>query len=171
MLVGTESGHVHTDLGDDALSGELRDSWDGIYSSGCITKGSECIADLPVKTLHLPLDVDDKVQVKSEKLPVMGSYPSVKGLDQPLAFDLQATSGEIGEAVRVRLALDQGVKNGAPADSEDVADEARNLEVGVVESLLDPLGVLCDLSNQLLSRSGEIPKVLDGGGGNEASPD
>ena len=50
-----------------------------------------------------------------------------------------------------------------PLIPQDIADDARELQVGVLQHLLDAQRVLGDLAHQLLPRPGQIAQVMNGG--------
>ena len=57
---------------------------------------------------------------------------------------------EIGELFGVGLSVVQRVENPPPGGAEEVSDQPRDLQVGVVEGLLDALGVLRDRAHSCL---------------------
>ena len=48
------------------------------------------------------------------------------------------------------------VQHRAPTDSQNVGDRLGELDVGVFQGLLNPLGVTRDLADQLLARAGQV---------------
>lgn len=78
---------------------------------------------------------------------------SRQGLDQLATCGLEATTSQIRQTLGVGLPVNQSIKDGSPAHPEDVADHELELDIGVFEDLLDPMGVLGDFSGQLLPSS------------------
>jgi hypothetical protein len=74
---------------------------------------------------------------------------------------LEATTAQGEESLGLGLASDEGFEDGTAAFAEHVADDARDLDVGVFEHPLDPIAVLDNLARELLARSGEVADLLD----------
>src|SRR5262245_7730139 len=56
----------------------------------------------------------------------------------------------------------RAVRMAPPADSEDVADDRRQLEMSILEHLLDALRVTRRLTNKLGTGARQVPQVADG---------
>jgi hypothetical protein len=95
----------------------------------------------------------------------MGGDPAMQRGAQLRRGGLEAAAGQRRQALGVGLASDQRLQDGPAADPEDVGEEAGQLEVGVLQRLLDPQGVLRRLADQLLARAREIAQLLNGAGG------
>jgi hypothetical protein len=110
-----------------------------------------------------------EVQLQQEAM--MSHHAAVQGGHELGAGGFEAAAGEVGQAVGIGLAGDQGLEDGATTHAEEVAEQAGQLEVGVLQRLPDPQGVLRDLPHELLAGAGEIAQLLDGGGRDEAAAD
>jgi hypothetical protein len=67
--------------------------------------------------------------------------------------------------------IDDRLQHGAPALAQDVADEAGDLQIGILEHLLDALHVPRALAHELLARARERAQLLHRHGRHEAGAD
>jgi hypothetical protein len=69
---------------------------------------------------------------------VVGELPG-EGLLELAPLGAQPGAGQLGQPLGVTLALDQCGQHGPAGDPEDVAGDHRQLDLGVLQQLLDPL--------------------------------
>jgi hypothetical protein len=66
---------------------------------------------------------------------------TAQGLDEHLAARFETTAAQRDELLRIGLTSDESMEDRPPALAENIADRARDLDVGVFEYLLDPVRV------------------------------
>jgi transposase len=166
-----KAAHVDADLGDQRVGGDGTDARNLRQSLGGFMKGLERFANTLVHLLDLCFEHLDRAQVGAEQEPVMLLHAPCEPTDQHRALGLQALLGQIREPLGVGLSLGERSQDGAPADTEKVGDQARDLEVGVFEHLLDAQRVLGHLAHELLARARQVAHLLNGLRRNEAAAD
>ena len=102
---------------------------------------------------------------------MMGRHAAMQGGDELGARRFDPLAGQVGQSFRIALAGDQGLKDGAAADAEDVREAGGQLNVRVLQGFLDAQGVLGDLTDKLFAGTGEVTQLLDRLRGDEAAPD
>lgn len=90
---------------------------------------------------------------------MMGGDVAVQGVAELGLGGLEAALAAGRQPVRVGLPGDEGLEDGAAGGAEEVAEQAGELEVGVLEDLLDALGVLGNLADELLAGAGEVAQL------------
>ena len=71
----------------------------------------------------------------------------------------QSALGQIGQRRRIRLALDQRLQHGPGRDALDIRGHRRQLDVGVLQDLLQPVGGRAALAQQASAIPGEVAQV------------
>ncbi|MGW2974750.1 hypothetical protein [Streptomyces mirabilis] len=69
--------------------------------------------------------------------------------------------GEVGQDLRVVLAIDQGLERGAAGNVHEIGDDGGQLDAGVLQELLQSLHDLSSLMGQLGARSRKVPQLAD----------
>jgi len=168
---GGEPRHVGTDFGEENASGGLAYSWDADEQFELSTKGREDDLHVRFDFAHGRLERIDLSEVKLQEKAVMAGSSAPQGFDQLFATGFEASFGEIDQSFGVRLSSDQASQDGPATQADDIRHYPGDLDVGVFEGLLNPLSVLDDLSSQLLPSTGQVPHLLDGSCGDEATAD
>lgn len=154
MASRREPTHVRPDFSHDNLGHDVTDAWHGLQEPGGPGKRDHDLAKAAFDIRHCPLQTLDLSEVKSEQEPmVIPDIPS-QSFDQSRVLLLEQTLSEIGQPFRVLLPGGQGTEDCAAAESQQIADQTGDLDVGVLEHLLDPQRVLGHLAHQLLARTG-----------------
>src|SRR5512145_3538640 len=99
--------------------------------------------------------------MKLEHEAVVRLHSAAQRLDDLLAIGLQPTPCEIGKGLRIVLTGDDRLEKRPAARAQNVADDADDFDVGIFQRLLDALRMPSQLAHQLLSRAGEIAKLLN----------
>ena len=165
-----ESSDVHADFGDDRLGDDRTDAGNGRETLHHGAQRREEHLEAGVNGPQPFLDRFDLRQVETQQKAMVLSHLALKGRLELVRIGAQQTCRAGERSVRTRLALNQAAKDGASAHAEEVADNARNLQIGVLERLLQPKAMLRDLPPELLLRPREVPQLLDRGGWDEAAP-
>ena len=82
----------------------------------------------------------------------------------------QPALGQLGEHLGVGRAVDQRVEHRAARDAEDVGRDAVELDPGVLERLVQPVGLPGALLDLRLAIPGQVPQRPDRLGRHEARP-
>ena len=126
----------------------------------------------PLKGLHHHLDprgelVDrvgvpvDQVQMDLRQERVVLVEPPVQRLGQLGDLVPQPTLGQIGQHDGVVVAGDQRVEHQPTGHPEDVGGNGRQLDPGVLQQLLQPLGLPGTLTGDRGPRPGQVPQLAD----------
>src|SRR4030095_6673121 len=91
--------------------------------------------------------------------------------DQVSSLPASGTDCEVGEALWILFAVDDGVEHGAAAHAEDVGQNAGDLDVRLFQGFLNSQGVLRNLAHALLARARQSAQLLNSSGREEAGAD
>lgn len=97
MSGGGELGHVHADLGDDALSGAFADSGDGVQPVASLSKRGDQIINAGVQDADRVFQMVQVLQRQPYQQGVMGAKPAVQRLPQLPQLAAQPTLGQLGQ--------------------------------------------------------------------------
>ena len=150
MPGGREAVHVEADLGDNDPGAELADAGDRGQEPDGGAKGRRLRVDLPVDRGDRPVEGIDLVEMQPQQEAVVACHPSPQGGAKLVGRGLEATV-EHGQHRGIGLALDERLEHRPAADAEHVGDHRVELDVGVLQGLLQPLGVARLLAHELLS--------------------
>jgi len=100
----------------------------------------------------------------------MRRHPTLHRRDHGGAGGFQPSLTEVGEAFGVLLATRDGLDHRASAYAHHVADDAGELQVGVLKDLLDTQRVLRDFSDQLLPGAGQVAQFMNRRRRDKAAP-
>jgi hypothetical protein len=189
-----EDGHVQADLGDDDLRGVPRDAGDAVQAvdrrqHGRIAAGAGAGTGRPVG-VHAAgggdrgdqrlnaggegVDLHGEGVVLAEQDPgqlgVMGVEPAGQGLHQRGVLDSHPAPGQAGQYLRVALSGDQRPDHRPAGLAHDVGGHRRQLDQGVFQQLLDPLGMPGPVPGQVQPQPGVIPQLADLGRRDETGP-
>ena len=171
MLGGREHGHVDADLGDDALrrcAVERRGSCraaqrparkGAICSSIASESRSICSSRKSMWARIAPIHS----ACRRSKRPSSASRSA--GI-----FARSAALRELGEHLGVGRALDQRVEHRPAGDAEDVGRDAVELDPGVLERLVQPVGLALALLDLRLAIPGQVAQRADRLRRHEARP-
>jgi hypothetical protein len=107
----------------------------------------------------IALDRLDLIKMQAKQEPViLGHMATQRGLQ--LVGSCFQLALELREAIWSGLAGDNRVENRATGLAQDVADHAGQLDVGVLEYLLNPKGLLGQRARHLLACAGQLPQLL-----------
>ena len=140
-----EPGHVEPDFGKDHRGDDLADSGHRLQKIDVGSKGFEDLAQPRLHVADRGLQGIDLAEMQLQDEPVVLSDPAMEGLEQALRRGLQASFRGLEQLVGVFFSRDDGIQNRPSANAEHIADQASNLEIGVLEGFLDPECVLSDL--------------------------
>src|SRR3954471_12729152 len=166
---GREAGHVGADLGEDALGGPLADSGDGVEpvtglgerDAGLAGVLGEQIVDVLVQLRDRALQVGEVVQAEPDQQGVVVTEAAAQCLAQLGELLAQQALGQLGEDVGVAFAGDQGGQHRPSGDAEHLGGDRAQLDPGVLEGLLNALGLGGAGLDQRPAVAGEIPKLPD----------
>src|SRR5436305_880964 len=146
---GRKAGHVGADLGEDALGGPLADRGDGVEpvtglgerDAGLAGVLGEQIVDALVQPRDRALQVGEVVQAEPDQQGVVVTEAAAQCLAQLGELLAQQALGQLGEDVGVALAGDQGGQHRPAGDAEHLGGDRAQLDPGVLEGLLNALGL------------------------------
>src|SRR5262249_29219336 len=101
----------------------------------------------------------DMAEVLSDKEAMMCRQPPTQRVFEPLARAPQPSMRLAGKRRRIRLSCRDAVQDRPPREAEDVGDDRRELDVGVLEHLLDAVGVAGALLNEPAAIARQIAEL------------
>jgi hypothetical protein len=167
--VGLEAAHIDADLSDERRYTDLTQARDPYQSVDDVAKGLHRLLDFVVELLDRSLDGLDQVQVHAKETALLSGQSAMQRLYQPLALDAQARVSEIGQPLRIALAPNQSLDDGATAHAKHIRDRPCEFESGHVEGLLDALRVTGYFPHELFACARELAERLDGSRGDETA--
>jgi hypothetical protein len=102
---------------------------------------------------------------------MVGAEPADQGLLEQGDLGAQATLGQLGQHLGVADAGDQGLQHRPAGDTQDVGGHTRQLDAGVLQQLLQPLGLAGAFLDHGLAVAGEVAQLPDRAGRHEAGAD
>ena len=108
------------------------------------------------------------MQSKQEPV-ILGHAASQRGLEL-LGRRFQLTL-ELAQSLGSRLARHDGLEDRATGLAQDVADNAGQFDVGILQDLLEPECLLGQCARQLLPCAGQLAQRLELFRGDKAAPD
>ncbi len=166
-----EARHVDADLGHDDVGADRAQARHRAQQSGGDSKRLQPKAHLTFDVRHGLVQRVDMGQVQLEHEAVVRADASAQGFEQLRAAGFDADADVRDQTLGRRLTVDDRLEHRAPALAQEVADHDTQLEVGVLQELLDALGVCAALAHELLAGTGERAQLLHGSGGHEAGAD
>ena len=157
---GREHGHVDADLGDDAPR-RCGAATPGIVHSSS-TAGRER-AELLLDRVGEPVDLlVEEVEVGEDRADhqrVMGVEAALQRLAQRRELRAQPALGEVGEHLGVGRARNERVEHRPAGLAEDVGGDAVELDAGVLERLVQPVGLALALRDLRLAIPRQVPQL------------
>jgi hypothetical protein len=101
---------------------------------------------------------------------MLGRHAPLQGRHHLGPGGLEPPAREGRQPRGIGLARHQRREDGAARLAEPIAEQPRELEVGVLQGLLQAQGVPPDLADQLLAGPGQVAQLLDGRRRHEAAP-
>jgi len=163
--------HIDADLRHHDLRGEVTHSGQSRQEAGATVDRRQGFSHVSIDLAQGLLERCNELQMHLQQPPVVRLDTPVQSCHQLGAFLSSAALSEIGELLRVVLSGNEGVEDRPARDAQYVREDAPELYIGVLESFLDPQGVLGDLPHQLLAGACEITQLLDRPRGHEARTD
>lgn len=102
---------------------------------------------------------------------VHGLEAALKRFPQSRRLRLEASSGEVREGLRIGGPADESFNHRPPRDPENVGGNGGELDPGILEHLVQAVGLSLTLGDLRLGLARELPKLPDGFGRNEARPE
>ena len=130
MIDAQEYAHVDADLGDQHGRNQPVDTGNLHEERVLRAIGLEPLADAQVERCDVRLDRFEPAQLHRQEEAVMLLDPPVERQDEIGALAAQLAFGEIRHRLGRGLALDRRPKHRATGYAEDVAHDARQLDVG-----------------------------------------
>lgn len=165
-----EPTHVDPDLGDDRLGGDLADADHGAQALNLALERGHLDLQALVEGVDLCTQVVDVVEVGAQHEGVVLAEAALQGEAQLGEPRPGAGEGHLGQHVRVALAGDQGLDHVTRAIAEHIGDDRVELDAGVLQDLLDPLGLPGPLLGELFAISGQVTQAAHHRVGDEAAP-
>jgi hypothetical protein len=161
VAVGLEARHVETNLAGHHVDDVVAEARHGVQIVDVLSKVTEGRAHARLQIANSLLKFIHLAEVQTEQEAMMVGHPPPQCLDELLAGSLEAADAQVHELFGIGLAGNQRLEDLASTGAHDVADRARELDVGVLENLLNAVGVLHDLASELLTCSREVADLLD----------
>jgi hypothetical protein len=162
--------HVHADLGDDHLGGGAAQAGDLIQPLHHLSERDDQLLELAVQLGDVSVQRIHPGQHPSQQEPMMVGEEPGERLLQHGELGAQAGPGQLRERLWVALAGDQRGQHRPAGDPEDVAGDHRQLDLGVLQQLLDPLLLRGAHAHQVGAVAGHIPQPADRRWWHEAGP-
>lgn len=154
MLDGREARHVDADLRDQDSRGRLADSGDRHQECFGIPKGLEFATELSLQFVDAGLDPVDLCQVHPDQEAMVGGHDPRQGVDELLLGVLAARVPELCKGGGIRLSGDDRVEDLPAGHARQVRQDARDLDIRILQHLVNPLDVATQLSRHLFTRAG-----------------
>jgi hypothetical protein len=167
---GGEAAHVDADLGDDDLGGAPTHPGNGDQPPQLLTERADHPVHLEVEALDGGRELVDVVQVHPQHQRVMGAEAPLQRPAQLRDLGSHPGACQLGEGVGVADAGDERFEHLPGRHPEDVGDHRVQLDPGVLEQLLDPLGLPGAFLDQLLAVAGQVAQLGDHRWRHEAGP-
>src|SRR2546426_9910541 len=179
---GLDGGHAPAGIA--LMAGEasgLLDAWASSPGSVYLYRSLNAVSSRTRKPGHhliqvRPQRLDHFVEVVelgqhlTDQEGVMGTKAPGQGLAQRRELATQCATRQIGQDVGIVGALREGVEHGAPGDPEDITGHRRQLDAGVFEHLLEPIGLAGVLADQRGAIAREITQFSDRRWRHKAAP-
>src|SRR5271157_2048465 len=139
VIDAQEYAHVDADLGDQHGRNQPVDTGNLHQERVLHAIGLKPLADAQVERCDVRLDRFEPAQLHRQEEAVMLLDPPVERQDQIGALAAQLALGEIRHRLGRGLALDQRPEHRAAGHAEDIAGDARQLDVGGLQELQEPV--------------------------------
>jgi hypothetical protein len=168
---GGELAHVRADLGQHDLGGAPVDPGDGVQQRH-LGGGGDHLLDPRREGGDGLVQVVDVGQDLGDQQPVMvGAEPAGQGLPQRRQLGPEPALGQRRQQLGVMGAGHQGFQHRPARDPDDVGGHTRQLDPGVLQHLVEALGLPAAFMDLGLAIPGEIAQLPDRPGWHEAGAD
>ena len=165
-----EHGHVDADLGEDVLRGTGLDPAQRAQDVNCALKRAQLFLDCVREPFDLLVEEVQVREDRSDQQRVQRLEATLERLAQRRELGSQPALREVGEHLGVGGALAERVEHRPAGDAEDVARDAVELDPGVLQRLVQPVGFALALFDLRLAIPGQLPQRPDRLGRHEARP-
>ena len=181
LLAGTEAGprdqvasggkpaHVEADFRHDDARDRASNRGNRHQSVDGGLKGREGLTQARLHLAHRGVERIDLRQMQAQEESVMRRHPALQCRDDGGTGRFQSPLTEVGEPFGILFAANDRLDHRASAHPHHVADDAGQLQVGILEHLLDAQRVLGDFADQLLPRARQIAEFVDRRGRHKAA--
>ena len=161
MGLGVKDAHVDADLGQNLGRARALDSRDAADQIPGLPKGGrQGGLDALLDDLHLALQKVDVVHRELDHLQVMGSDSALERRRHLGRLLAQLALEERQDLLRVKLlAAAEGLDQSSPRDAKDVRHRSRQLHVGVLQGLMNPVLLRRQGLQEAAPAPGQIPQV------------
>ena len=161
-MIGRGKGlHIDADLGDYGLGDVVVDAGNILQPLGVVAKGSERGLEPRVELRDRGFDLIDRLEMLTDQKAMMAAQASFQRGGEFLARAGELGMAEFGQPPRVALARHDRLQDAPAAKAQNVGNDRGQLDVGLLQRRLNPLGVTDDLARQLAPRAGQVARVLD----------
>jgi hypothetical protein len=158
---GAEPGHVGAGLGDDDFGGGLLDPGDGHQAFNLWGERAHLLVYPRRELLDGGGQLVEARQVHAAQERVVLTKVAGQGLDQGGDLGSHPARGHIRHDLRVVLAFDERGQHRPPGDTQDVGGYRTDLNPGILELLLQPLGLPGTFNRQSSPVAGQVTQVPD----------
>ena len=170
MALPRKPAHVHADLGNHHLAGPRVDPRNRVQSPQGVGERDEQPLDLRTYGVDGLVEVVQMGEALVDEERVMRTKPPSQRLPQRRQFRAQLATRQLGQHLRRRGARDQRLQHGSPGHAQDVRRHRRELDPGVLQHLVKPVGFPLPLLDQSLAIAREVAQLANRRRGNEAAP-
>ena len=165
-----ERHHVHAGLGEDRLRGTDCHAGHGLYQRGGVSKRAHGLVNAGIQRGDMGVQRVNERQVLLEEEGVVRREPAGERLAQSRPLLAEQPLRVVGQLVGIIDARAQSRQDRAAGFAHEIRDDAPELDLRQLQSLLDPLNMVAALPDQRLAQAGQIAQVPDRAGGHEARP-
>lgn len=156
-----EAGDVVADLREDHLGGPRAHARDGHQEFDAAAKGRDlCVDPLIQPFLHGGAGVDT-VEHRPGQERVVGGEVAGQCLDQGVGLAAHGALGQVRQDAWVAFAGDEGLQHRPAGNAQNVGDRDGQLDPGVLQELLQRLGLPGAFTDHLGAIAGQIPQLPD----------
>lgn len=140
VLVGREDRHADADLGDDHLGGTLLNAGDRAQEFNGLLERGDVLGGRVAETGDLPDEEVDVIKDRVDPHRVEMIEAALERFFERGDLCAHPATGELGEDLGVGGAFDERVEHRAPGLPQDVCGDAVELDPGVLQRLVQPVG-------------------------------
>jgi hypothetical protein len=167
VVSGGEPAHVHPDLGDHDLGRAPPYPRDGAQPPGLLIERGDHLLHLGIQTLDGRAQVVDVVQVHLEQERVVRTEPALQCAAELGDLGPHPGAGHVRQHLGVPRPRDERLEHLPGRLAEHVGDHRVELDARVFQELLDALGLLGPVLDELLAVPGQVPEPRDHRGRHE----
>ena len=144
--------HLHANLGHQRAGDQMAHAGHRTQAGRDRVKRADELIEPLIDGTEAPPHRRDLVQVEPQQEAMVVPDAPLQGGAQTTRIRLQPSGRPGQQLVGVRLALDEATQQRAPTHPAEVTDDARDLDVGIFQGLLQPQGMLRDLGQEEFDR-------------------